>query len=627
MEDDGWSPVILEDVFYLYPSRSIRCALRLTEDKLSVRPAGEDDAKVVKYDTVSMHDVIGCHVMRGRTEGHFNHLEVYPSAGDPSAYLAIYSYPLTYRGTFLNKQQRRERYVLTFQILKNPDSKENLRVAHRWRVTILWLIRHNSLSDITRIPSVPPSPRNLLVFINPFGGTGKAYQIFRERVVSLLAESDIQHDLIITDRANHAHDFVRSADLNHWSGIVVVSGDGLLFEVFNGLMGREDWKTAIKIPVGVVPGGSGNGLAKAISYAIGEPYDTSNMISSTLNIVRGRISPMDLVHIQTSEKDMYSFLSIGWGIMADIDIESERLRYLGEARFIVWSLIRTLGLRKYRGRLSYLPVAGIQTHKATDFSEWRLERSKTVEENMHWSNQFSKENGDRLSNVPLERSKSFVSIDDPEVTIPEGYNNMPQLEKHSFTESEIWTENSNTGHNNQFGDTHDEIDFKIEGSFVTNTSMDKGVKDKGLQYIHKECTKTHNTNSCSSISSEYLPSLSEPLPDNWVVEEGEFVLVYVSLQTHLSSDVFIAPNAKLDDGIMWLLVIRDDVSRVQIINFFSCLQSGTHVDNPCVEMIPIKAFRLEPFSPDGFLTVDGEAVACRPLQAEVLPSIARIMTR
>lgn len=40
-------------------------------------------------------------------------------------------------------------------------------------------------------------------------------------------------------------------------------------QVYNGLMARPDWKTAVKIPVGVIPGGSGNGLARALSHAAG----------------------------------------------------------------------------------------------------------------------------------------------------------------------------------------------------------------------------------------------------------------------------------------------------------------------------------------------------------------------
>jgi hypothetical protein len=40
---------------------------------------------------------------------------------------------------------------------------------------------------------------------------------------------------------------------------------------------------------------------------------------------------------------LYSFLSIGWGLIADIDIESERLRSIGGQRFTVWSLARLVG--------------------------------------------------------------------------------------------------------------------------------------------------------------------------------------------------------------------------------------------------------------------------------------------
>lgn len=53
---------------------------------------------------------------------------------------------------------------------------------------------------------------------------------------------------------------------------------------------------------------------------------------------------------------MYSFLSVGWGFISDIDIESERLRAIGGQRFTVWSVARLLDLRTYKGKLWYLPV-------------------------------------------------------------------------------------------------------------------------------------------------------------------------------------------------------------------------------------------------------------------------------
>lgn len=36
---------------------------------------------------------------------------------------------------------------------------------------------------------------------------------------------------LILDRANCARDYVKKENLSQWDGIVVVSGDGLLFEV------------------------------------------------------------------------------------------------------------------------------------------------------------------------------------------------------------------------------------------------------------------------------------------------------------------------------------------------------------------------------------------------------------
>jgi sphingosine kinase len=123
------------------------------------------------------------------------------------------------------------------------------------------------------------------------------------------------------------------------------------------------------------------------------------------------------------------------------------------------------------------------------------------------------------------------------------------------------------------------------------------------------------------------PGLSEPVPESWETVEDDFVLVYSSYQTHISSDCFFAPQAKLDDGVIWLLFMRGDVSRGQILQFLTCLDSGTHVSLPFVTMVPVKVFRLEPLSREGRVTVDGELIECGPVQAEVMPSIARVMTR
>jgi len=120
--------------------------------------------------------------------------------------------------------------------------------------------------SVVTIPSKPPNQLKLLVLINPASGRGKAAKIFEKKVVPLFAESDIIYKVITTTNRFTALNVMKNMEdiRTKWSGVVSISGDGLLYEIFNGIMQRLDWKEAIKIPIGTIPGGSGNGLAFSI---------------------------------------------------------------------------------------------------------------------------------------------------------------------------------------------------------------------------------------------------------------------------------------------------------------------------------------------------------------------------
>ncbi|KAG8274128.1 Sphingosine kinase 1 [Homalodisca vitripennis] len=213
-------------------------------------------------------------------------------------------------------------------------------------------------------------PENkVLIILNPKSGPGKARDVFQTRVVPVLTEADVNYDLHVTRHADDARTLIRSLDIYQYGGgIVAMGGDGILFEVINGLMERTDWETAFqRIKLGVIPCGSGNGLAKAISHQYNEPHDYNPILVSTLNVVRGFTTPMDMVRVQTNTQGykvkcvawlqtMFAFLSVGWGFLSDVDIESEKLRAIGSQRFTVYSMARLIGLRTYTARLSYLRV-------------------------------------------------------------------------------------------------------------------------------------------------------------------------------------------------------------------------------------------------------------------------------
>ena len=71
-----------------------------------------------------------------------------------------------------------------------------------------------------------------------------------------------------------------------------------------------------------------------------EPVLLNPVLHSTFVLIKHRVIPMDLILVQTPSQKFYSFLSVTWGIVADIDFESEKYRNLGEARFTIGAIKR-----------------------------------------------------------------------------------------------------------------------------------------------------------------------------------------------------------------------------------------------------------------------------------------------
>nr|XP_023900602.1 sphingosine kinase 1 isoform X2 [Quercus suber] len=166
-------------------------------------------------------------------------------------------------------------------------------------------------------------------------------------------------DSLETQYQLHAKEVASSLDLSKYDGIVCVSGDGILVEVINGLLEREDWEAAIKMPIGVVPAGTGNGMVKSLLDSAGYPCTAPNAV---LTIIRGHKRSLDVATILQRETKFFSILMLAWGLVADIDIESEKYRWMGSARIDFYGLQRILHLRQYNGCVSFVPAPGFETY-------------------------------------------------------------------------------------------------------------------------------------------------------------------------------------------------------------------------------------------------------------------------
>ncbi|XP_052635483.1 LOW QUALITY PROTEIN: sphingosine kinase 2 [Harpia harpyja] len=573
-------------------------------------------------------DVVGCHTLRAPS---------LPAA----AFFAVYAYPPPLRGVPGGAPSPSP--SSHFPADAAPHYEGNRATAERWARAIRCLVRGLPLPPQAEIPP-EPRRRRLLLLLNPFGGRGQALSWCQTHVLPMITEADISFNLIQTERANHARELVTGISLDEWDGIVTVSGDGLLYEVVNGLMDRPDWAAALRMPLGILPCGSGNALAAAINSHAGlaPALGLSLLQNCAVLLCRGTPSPLDLVSVTTaSGARVFSFLSVAWGLVADVDIESERLRRLGPARFALGTAAALLALHTYRGRLSYLPA---------------VPRSATAD--------AAGAAGAAASPLPRALSDLGLCAGDgqrPPVP-PEGdggdWGGRPWARRQPRAEGGRGRRRAGAGGTPPFWGTPRDVGTSgCRGAPQgTGTPRDVGTppalgtpratgpprstaspQGTGTPPARRPPQKTRPPPAPSSPPGgpvdDLLVPLGQPVPPSWVTLEGDFVLVLAIYQSHLGAELVAAPRARPDDGLIHLCYVRAGVSRGALLRALLAMTRGGRrgggadaAAGPPLSRVPARAFRLEPLTPRGVLTVDGERVEYGPLQGQIHRGLARLLT-
>lgn len=183
--------------------------------------------------------------------------------------------------------------------------------------------------------------RRAYVLVNPHAGPGGAQKKWDFEVEPIFKAARMALTVHTTTFSGEAVDLAANMDIDAFDIIVPCSGDGLPHEVFNGLGKRPDARRALqKIAVAHVPCGSGNALACNV-------FGTHKASLAALAIVKGVPTPMDLISITQGEKRFLSFLSQTLGIMAEADLGTEHLRWMGEHRFTYGVVTRILKKKVY----------------------------------------------------------------------------------------------------------------------------------------------------------------------------------------------------------------------------------------------------------------------------------------
>jgi len=204
-----------------------------------------------------------------------------------------------------------------------------------------------------KVNSKKVAGKKLLVFINPFGGTGQAPSIWKN-IQYMFQMAGLEVESIVTKSIGHAQKFCEELSLTKYYGVACISGDGLLFEVVNGLLNRKDGREAIRaLTLGIIPGGSGNGLAASLGAL--------DPLIAGLNIIKGASSPLDIFSATQSDKRAYGFLSVSWATLGVIDLQSEAYRWLGALRFDIKGLVEVFSCDKYFAKIAYLEASPVES--------------------------------------------------------------------------------------------------------------------------------------------------------------------------------------------------------------------------------------------------------------------------
>ncbi|KAG2134405.1 ATP-NAD kinase-like domain-containing protein [Suillus bovinus] len=172
--------------------------------------------------------------------------------------------------------------------------------------------------------------KNLKVLVNPHGGKGKGRASYVTKVEPILLAAGCTLDVTYTTHGGHAIEIAREMKLGY-DALVLVSGDGLIHEVLNGIDQHEHRDQAFCIPIAPIPTGSGNGMSLNLLGL----QDGLDVCAAALNVLKGQPLKTDLFSFAQGDRRRISFMSQTIGITADIDIETEHLRWMGDTRFII----------------------------------------------------------------------------------------------------------------------------------------------------------------------------------------------------------------------------------------------------------------------------------------------------
>ena len=166
-----------------------------------------------------------------------------------------------------------------------------------------------------------------IITVNPHGGTNQG-PLLLKKVKPIFDAAGTELFIIDTTFAGHAQELANQIDLSDYDGFIGIGGDGTLHEITNGMLSRHDGK---KIPIGIIPGGSGN------SYM--HDLQLTDPLKAAKAIINGNIRSLDTAKVEVNHVIKYANNMVGWGLVTDVGNKAEHFRWMGTNRYTILSVM------------------------------------------------------------------------------------------------------------------------------------------------------------------------------------------------------------------------------------------------------------------------------------------------
>jgi len=174
----------------------------------------------------------------------------------------------------------------------------------------------------------------VLLVYNLHAGSGYAKKKLAQ-IETSFNKNLVEFEIQFTNYPGHGIEIVKNADLSKYDGVVAAGGDGTLFEVINGYFQNT---SGTKIPIGVLPVGTGNAFARDLEL------DNKKCEEALKIIANQNTRKVDVGKFHTHGQDYYYLNILGLGFVADVTKTARKLKLFGNIAYTYGVLFRTLFL-------------------------------------------------------------------------------------------------------------------------------------------------------------------------------------------------------------------------------------------------------------------------------------------